>query len=374
MPTHLLDPDVCFLNHGSFGSTPLELLELQSQLRFELEREPIDFLARTYPERWAKAVDSVSTFLNSDPAGTAFVHNATSGVNAVIGSFPWKPGDQILTTSHRYPAVRNTLEHTARRMGLEVIEATVPFPIEDATQITNAILAAITPRTRMIAVDHIASPTALIFPVADIIRIARERDIVTLIDGAHAPGQIDLNLRELAPDFWVGNLHKWLCAPKGTAVLVVAEKWRTTIHPTCISHGYTEGMQEEFSWTGTLDPTAWFCADAAIKLHDHQGGPAFRAAHHTLVQQGRIVIAEAIRASLPHPDDPKLYGSMAAIPLPCTAAEVEPLWQTLRAKHGIEVHMVPWDDRAWVRISGYAGYNTPQQYEQLASALATELS
>lgn len=373
MPTHLIDPSICFLNHGSFGSTPLELLELQHALRLEMEREPVDFLKRHHPERWHRAVASVSTFLNSDPAGTVFTHNATSGVNAVIGSFPWAEGDQILTTNHRYDAVRNTFDYAAKRRGLEVVEANIPFPIQRTSQIIDAIEAAITPRTRMIAIDQIASPTAIIFPVDAIIELARQRGIATLVDGAHAPGQLNLNLAKMAPDFWVGNLHKWLCAPKGAAVLVVAEPWRDTIHPTTISHGYNQGLQEEFGWTGTSDTTAWFCAEKAIEMHEAQGGVEFRRRNHTLVQEGRKVIAQALDMDLPHPDDPLWYGSMAAIPLPCSSDTVPNLFQRLRDAHLIEVQVVPWDNRAWVRISGYAAYNTPDQYHRLASALVSEL-
>ena len=374
MATHLLDPKVCFLNHGSFGSTPDELLLLQMQLRREMEREPVDFLARTHTERWHTAVSSVARFLNAEASGTVLIHNATSGINSVIASFPWAEGDEILTTNHRYPAVRNTFDHSAKRHGVRVVEANVPFPIDAPQQMIDAIAASITPKTRMIAIDQIASPTALIFPVKEIIAMAKSKGIATLIDGAHAPGQIDLDLTDLGPDFWVGNFHKWLCAPKGTAVLFVAEQWRKVVHPTCISHGYQEGLHAEFEWTGTLDPTAWFCAAEAIALHERQGGQAFRSAHHALVQQGRRVIANAINVSLPHPDDPRLYGSMATIPLPHPPNRIESLWNTIRTKHGIEVHMVPWDNRSWVRISGYSAYNSPEQYDQLADALVQELN
>jgi len=373
MPKHLLDPNVCFLNHGSFGSTPKELLDLQTKLRHEMEREPVDFLVRTRDQRWLEAVRAVSDFLDSDPASTVFVPNATSGINAVINSFPWSPGDEILTTNHRYDAVRRTLDHAALRQNLTVREADVPFPIDAPSQIITAIEEAISPRTRMIAVDHISSPTALISPVDAIITLARDRGLAVLIDGAHAPGQVDIDLRTNPPDFWVGNLHKWLCAPKGCAVLFVEERWRNAIHPTSISHGYSQGLHEEFSWTGTLDPTAIMCAKPAIELHNEQGGDAFRDAHHRLVQHGRRVIADALAVDLPHPDDPHLYAAMATVPLPMPAERTDDLWMALRKCHNIEVPIIPWQGKAWVRISGYAAYNKPEQYSQLASALTAEL-
>jgi isopenicillin-N epimerase len=373
MPTYLLDPSVCFLNHGSFGATPAEVLALQDQFRKEMEAEPIDFLIRNHPARWSECRTYVANFLHADPAGTVFVHNATDGVNAVIQSFPWKNGDQILTTNHRYDAVRNTFEHMVGRQGVEVVEAMVPFPLNEPQDIIDSIEAAITPRTRLIAIDHITSPTAVIYPVNTLVELAHSKGIPILIDAAHAPGQIDVDIQATGADFWVGNLHKWLCAPKGVAILNVAEQWREHIHPTVISHGYGQGLTEEFNWCGTDDPTAAYCAPAAIKLHQAQGGATFRAAHHRLVQVGREVLADALEVDLPHPDTQTLYGSMAAIPLPCSADDVADLFTALRTEDGIEVPILIWDDRAWVRISGFSGYNRPEQYHQLATALRKRL-
>jgi len=373
MATYLLDPDVCFLNHGSFGATPKELIDAQHAMRIQMEREPVDFLAREIESRWQDSIAEVARFLKSDPEGTVFVHNATSGVNAVIDSFPWQPGDEILTTNHRYDAVRNTLDHMAQKVGATVVEAVVPFPIETPEQIVDAIAKAITPQTRMLVIDQITSPTALHFPVHDIVRLAKKHGIATLIDGAHAPGQLDVDVTKLDPDFWVGNLHKWLCAPKGCAVLYVAKPWRKTIHPGTISHGYKKGLHAEFGWIGTADPTAWFCAPLAIELHQAQGGAAFRAAHHELVREGRSVIANALGVELPHPDRPDLYGSMATIPLPCPIEKGPELFDQLRHEDQIEVPIIPWQNRLWVRISGFAATNRPEQYQYLADCLAKRL-
>ena len=374
MATYLLDPDVCFLNHGSFGATPKEILDAQHAMRIEMEREPVDFLARTIESRWHSAIGAVAGFLSSDPDGTVFVQNATAGVNAVIASFPWSKGDQILTTNHRYDAVRHTLDHAAHRAGVTVKEAAVPFPIQDPEQVIQAVEDSLTPQTRMLVIDQITSPTALRFPVKKIVDIARSRGIATLIDGAHAPGQIDIDINRLSPDFWVGNFHKWMCAPKGCAVLTVANQWKPLIHPGVISHGYMKGLQAEFSWTGTLDPTAWFCAPLAIELHKKQGGANFRSAHHELVRQGRKVIADALGVDLPHPDRSDLYGSMATIPLPCSIDDIPLLFEKLRTEDNIEVPIIPWGGRAWVRISGFAGTNKPEQYQYLANRLKRRLT
>jgi isopenicillin-N epimerase len=373
MPTHLLDPNICYLNHGAFGGTPKELLDEQNRLRLLMESEPVDFLIRQNEARWFESIAAVAEFLGSDVDGTVFVHNATAGVNAVLQSFPWKEGDEILTTNHRYDAVRSALDYSASRWGVRVVEAQVAYPLQSGADFVEAIEAAITPATRMLVVDHITSPTALITPIEQLIRLAHERGIVTLIDAAHAPGHVDVDIGSLRPDFWVGNLHKWLCAPKGAAVLYVSEPYREMVHPGVISYGYGEGLHKEFSWVGTLDPTPWFCAPLAIELHEAQGGAAFRAAHHRLVQEGREVIASAIDVELPHPDDPRLYGAMAAIPLPCGVDDAEALFHALRTIDKIEVPIFIWDDRVWLRISGYAAINTPDQYVRLAGALQERL-
>jgi len=373
MARYLLDPGVCFLNHGSFGATPDELLQVQTGLRQEMERAPIDFLIRQLPDRLAEARDRVAAFIGARPSDTVFIDNATAGVNAVLSSFPLEEGDEVLTTNHRYDAVRNTLDRTAAARGAKVVEAQVPFPLAGADRVLEAVEAAITDRTRLMILDHITSPTGLIFPAQALVSLARQHRIPVLIDGAHGPGQIDLDVQSLGADFWVGNLHKWLCAPKGAAVLCVAQAWQDRVHPTVISHGYTQGLETEFHWTGTRDPTAQLTAPAAIDLHEAQGGATFRAAHHALVRDGRAHIARALGVDLPHPDDPTLYGSMATIPLPCPVEQTLDLFTAIRQEDGIEVPIIPWGGRAWVRISGFAGYNRPEQYEHLADALARRL-
>ena len=373
MPTHLHDQSILYLNHGAFGGTPKELLDEQHRLRLIMESEPVDFLVRNNEARWFEAIAPVARFLNADVDGTVFVHNATAGVNAVLQSFPWRDGDEILTTNHRYDAVRSALDYSASRWGVRVVEAEVAYPLKSGDDFIDAIAAAITPSTRMLVIDHITSPTALITPIEALVQLARERGIVTLVDAAHSPGHVDVDIDALNPDFWVGNLHKWLCAPKGCAVLYVSVPYREVIHPGVISYGYGGGLHKEFSWVGTLDPTPWFCAPLAIEMHEDQGGAEFRAAHHRLVQRGREVVASAIDFDLPHPDDPSLYGAMASILLPCDTVEAEALFAALRNIDKIEVPIFIWDNRAWLRISGYAAFNTPDQYVILADALKARL-
>jgi isopenicillin-N epimerase len=373
MANFLLDPDICFLNHGSFGATPEELLQVQDEFRRALEREPIDFLARKLPDLLAQARKAVADFIGAEPDGLVFVQNATSGVNAVLSSLSLGAGDTILTTNHRYDAVRFTLDRWAAQRGAKVNEAEVPFPIASHDDVLQAIARAWTEDVRLLVVDHITSPTALIFPVAKLVKMARDRGVPVLVDGAHAPGQIDLDIKALGADFWVGNLHKWLCAPKGTAVLCMADKWRDIVHPPVTSHGYALDLHTRFDWCGTFDPSAWLTAPAAIALHQTLGDAQFRAQHHALVQTGRAVLAEALGVELPHPDDPTLYGSMATIPIPLEPEHTRALNDTLREKDQIEVPIIAWRGQSWVRISGFAGYNHPGQYEELAATLQRRL-
>lgn len=372
-PLFLLDPEVTFLNHGSFGACPAEVLAAQDGWRREMEREPVDFLARRLPGLLAQARACAATFVGADAAGLAFVPNATSGIAAVLDGLSLGPGDELLTTTHRYDAVRNAMDRAAARAGARVVEAAVPFPIEDGEQAVRAVAGALSPRTRILVVDQVTSPTALLLPVAAIARRARERGVPVLVDGAHAPGQVDLDVCALGADWWVGNLHKWTCAPKGTALLWAAPDRREALHAQVTSHGFGKGIHEEFDWPGTFDPTAWLASTAAIDLHEAMGGPTFRAANHALVARGREAVADALGARLPHPDDPSLYGSMAAIELPVAPDRARDLNLALYEADRVEVPTFAWGGRAWVRISGFAAYNVPEHYDRLARALRRAL-
>lgn len=365
-----IDPQIDFLNHGSFGAVPVEVEVVQRALQAELESEPVRFMMRRLPGLLETALERAARFVGTTPDGLAFVRNATAGANAVLASLELAPGDEVLTTDHRYNAVCNAMRHVAARAGAVVSEVSIPFPLPDPGEILRRIEAALGPRTRLLVIDQITSPTALCFPVAEILAAARTRGIPVLVDGAHAPGQLDLDLDTLDPDFWVGNLHKWVCAPRGTALLRVSERWRTQVHPTVISHGYGQGFQAEFSWTGTDDPTGWLAAPAAMDLHETLGGADFRAAGHALVRDGRRTLAEALDVPLPHPDDPALYAMMATVPLDLPDWVCQPLMDALLLEHHIEVPVVPFGGKAFVRISGFPAYNHAGQYERLAAVLA----
>ena len=265
-----LDPKVIYLNHGSFGACPTVVLQMQSDLRREMESEPVDFLVRRLPARLDEARKVFAAFVGAEPADLVFVPNATTGVNAVLRSLDFAPGDELLTTSHVYAACRKTLDFISSRSGARVVVADVPFPIESEDEVVAPILAAVTARTRLALLDHITSPTALVYPIRRLVEELDSRGVDTLVDGAHAPGMVPLDLEGLGAAYYTGNAHKWLCAPKGAAFLFVRRDRQAGLHPSAISHGYSLGFHAEFDWTGTCDPTAWLCIPEAILRPQHK--------------------------------------------------------------------------------------------------------
>lgn len=379
----LLDPGVAFLNHGSFGACPISVLERQAALRQRMERQPVQFFARDLEGLLDEARAALARLVGADPADLCFVPNATTGVNAVLRSLPLRPGDELLTTDQAYNACRNALEFVAGQAGARVVVAPVPFPLTSAEQVTEAVLAHVSDRTRLVLLDHITSPTALIFPVAPLVRELDRRGIDTLVDGAHAPGMVPLALDALGAAYYTGNCHKWLCAPKGAALLHVRRDRQHLIRPTCISHGANvqrPGRSRyllEFDWTGTADPTASLCVPDALRFLDGllPGGlPALQARNRALAIAGRRLLCAALDAPPPCPED--MLGAMATVPLPpddtgrtSPLFTADPLADLLLAQ-GIEVPVFPWPrppQRA-LRISAQI-YNEPGDYQRLAAAL-----
>ena len=376
-----LDPGVAYLNHGSFGACPRVVLDYQAALRARLEREPVDFLARDLGGLLAGARAVLGGFLGADPDDLAFVSNATGGVNAVLLSLRLQPGDELLTTDHAYAACRKTLAHAAARTGARVVTARVPFPLRGEDDVVAPVLAAVTPRTRLALVDHVTSPTALVFPVARLVRELLARGVETLVDGAHAPGMVPLELRALGAAFYTGNAHKWLCAPKGAAFLHVRRDLQAGVHPLVISHGYeTESpshFRAEFDWTGTDDPTAWLSVAESIRylatLHP-QGWPGLMARNHALAVEARGIVCAALGAEPPCPET--MFGSMASVllPLPPEGTPAHGLDQEELAAwtrgRGIESWFSPSPayDHMMVRVSAQL-YNDAGQFHRLAALL-----
>lgn len=378
----MLDPDVTHLNHGSFGATPVRVLEDQDDWRRRLESNPVRFFGEEYHPALADARARLVGFLGGEEAGTAFVTNATTGVNAVLSSLPLGPGDEIVLTNHEYNACRNAAEAWAQRAGAKVVEVSVPFPLESPKVVVEQIMMAVGPSTRLVIVDHVTSPTGLIFPVEAVVA-ALEPEVPVLIDGAHAPGMLDLDVGALGASFYAGNLHKWVCAPKGAGFISVAERHRNEMKPLVISHGWNMQAPDEpwmhalFDWTGTDDPSARLAVPAALDTMANahpDGWDGVRSANHTLVVEGRRIVAEALGLD-PGPAEGWL-GSMAAMVLPGEPEEgviEDELTSRLRHNHAIEVPVFSWEGRRVLRISAQR-YNRLDDFRRLVDALIDELT
>jgi isopenicillin-N epimerase len=370
-----LDPKITFLNHGSFGACPRSVLAKQQTWRTRLEQEPVRFFALELEELLDSAREKLAAFVGADAEQLAFVPNATTGVNTVLRSLRFQPGDELLTTNHEYNASYNALNFAAQQWGAKVVVAEVPFPIQSAEQIIEAILAKVSSRTKLVLLDHISSQTALIFPIQPLIQQLSSQGIDVLIDGAHAPGMITLNLRELGAAYYTGNCHKWLCAPKGAAFLYVRQDRQDLIRPLVISHGANSPRTDrsrfrlEFDWTGTNDPSPYLCIPEAIQTIESlmpDGWPAVMNRNRALTLQVRNLLCQQLQISSPCPD--ALIGSMAAIPFFSGSASA--LQTTLFERFQIEIPVNAWgNSERLIRISVQL-YNMPIDYDVLAKALA----
>lgn len=378
-----LKPGVVFLNHGSFGACPKVILALQARLRQEMEAEPVQFLWRRFEERLEPSRIELARFLGARSHDLVFVANATTGINAILRSLKLRRGDELLTTNLDYNACHNALIETARRGGVKLVAAQVPFPLRSEDQVIEAILKTITPRTRLAMIDHVTSDSGLVFPLARIVRELSERGIDTLIDGAHAPGMLPLSLGKLGATYYTGNLHKWVCAPKGAAFLWAREDKQADLQPAVVSHGNNRprpgftAFQDRFDWTGTFDPTAWFCVGESIRWMSQLlpgGWPELRKRNHALAVVARRLLCERLEVEAPCPES--MLGSLATIPLPTRfqsrvshgkiAAEQLGLYD----EFGIEVPFSAIGNPPvrHFRISAHI-YNSIGEYDYLAAAL-----
>ncbi len=363
-----LDPDLAYLNHGGFGATPLVVLQAQREWRAAMERNPTGFLVRELPELLEAARNRAAAFLGADPKGVVFVDNATTGTQTVIAQVRLVAGDEVLTTDHCYPAVLAQLNRAVAAAGAHLRVAPVRLPAQSTASVCEAVLSGLSKRTRLVVVDHVASCSGLVFPLEEIVTHCRGRGIPVLVDGAHAAGMLPVDLAGLGADFWVGNMHKWVCAPKASAVLHVAPQWRDALRPLVASHGLTLGYQPAFDWTGTHDPTAILAVPAALDFFDSAGWPRVRQHNNELARRGAELVAGRIGTSYPHVD--ALAAGMRLVPLatPLSEADARAMETRLLEKHRVVVPVTNHDGWRWLRVSAQL-YNTVEDYERLADAL-----
>jgi isopenicillin-N epimerase len=368
-----LDADFLTVNHGSFGAAPRCVIAAQRGWQDRLERQPTRFMTTVYPGAIREAADALGAFLNTDGRDIAFVGNATEGCNAVLRSFPaLGPGDTVTVLSHAYGAVLNAVRFATEASGAGIVRAAVPYPDPTEDALVEAVAATLTPRTRLAVIDHITSGSAIVLPVQRIVALCHAAGVKVLVDGAHGPGQVDVDLTAIGADWYVGNCHKWLCAPKGCAFLHAAPWAQAGLHPGTISHGYGQGFLAEFDWTGTTDPSRFLAVAEAIAFHQRLGGPDLRARNRALAAQGADMVARRLNTGVGTRG--AVAGSMGTVRLPvaeATAAQALAIRQRLLAA-GTDAPVHALDGALWLRLSAFA-YNQADDYARLGDVVAAVL-
>lgn len=383
-----LDPNITFLNHGSFGACPIPVMDAQQEIRAKLELEPLHFFLREHETLLDSARETLATHVGTSAKHLVFVPNATTGVNTVLQSLEFKSNENIVITDHIYGSCRNAVEFVAQRYGASVITAKIPFPLEDPSQATESILAAVTSDTRLVLLDHITSPTALVLPIETIIHELNVQGVESLVDGAHGPGMTPLKLDLLKATYYTGNCHKWLCAPKGAAFLWVDSERQSNVRPLQVSLGVSHApatslssrskFWQDFDWTGTHDPSAYLSVPSAIEFLSNLHPTGFSGVmeqNRNLNLQARNLLAEMLDIDPPAPEE--MMGSMVSLVLPefpkipvDPNAVIDPLQDLLFFEHQFEVPIIPWNNskQRMIRTSSQI-YNDLSQYEALGHVL-----
>lgn len=367
----LLDPEVAYLNHGAHGAPPREVIEAAHEVQRAVEREPSRFVEREFRPRLRQVAAELAAYLGAEAAHLALVENASLAVNAVLRGLELSPGDEILITDQTYGAVRNAVRYVAGRTGAVLVEARLPFPVEAPGQVVEAFAQRLGPRTRLAIVDHVTSPTALVLPVAELVARAKAAGALVLVDGAHAPGMLPLELESLGADWYTGNCHKWLMAARGVAFLWAADGVRESTHPLVISHGYGQGFSEEFDWIGTRDALAQFALPAVFAFRRRHGEAAIRAYNHELVMAASEMLAARWQSECGGPE--AMTGSMRTVRLPdgfgTTVEAAQGLRWRLADAYKVQVPLRALAGGLWARLSAQI-YNEPADYERLGDAIA----
>jgi isopenicillin-N epimerase len=381
----LLDPDVIFLNHGSFGACPRPVFEAYQAWQRELERQPVEFLGRRFAALMAEARAVLGAYVGADADDLVYVPNATTGLNIVARSLELAPGDEVLATDHEYGALDRTWRFICGKRGARYVHQPVDLPITSAEQVIEAIWAGVTDRTRVLFLSHVTSPTAVILPVAELVRRAREAGIITVVDGAHAPGQIPLDLESLGADFYAGNCHKWMMAPKGSAFLYARRERQPLLEPLIVSWGWESDetfrqaqgdpgpsrFVDHHQWQGTREVAPFLAVPAAIRFMEEHDWPRVRRACHELVRTARRAVAELTGLLPITPDTPEWFAQMAALPLP--PCDGQDLQRRLYDRFRVEVPVTTWNERHFVRIS-IQGYNPRADVDALIEGLRVLLA
>lgn len=388
-----LAADVVHLNHGSFGACPTAVLERQAGVRARMEREAMRFFVEDMEPLLDEARLFCADFVGCDAEGFAFVLNATMGVNTVVRSLAGSPGgfgrgDEVITSTQEYNACTNALRFAAERVGASVVSVDLPFPVGSEDEVVERIVGAVTARTRLALVSHVTSPTGIVLPARRIAAELADRGVDVILDGAHAPGMLDLDVGATGAAYYTGNFHKWCCAPKGSAFLYVREDKRELIRPLIVSHGANSPRADrsryrlEMDYIGAMDPSAWMVTPDAIRelasMHE-RGWAGLRADLRAMALRGRDLLCGVLGTHPPSPDG--MIGTLAAVRLPDRRPEEgepgkypDPLWERLIERRSVQIPVIPFPEppRRWVRLSA-APYNSVAQYEYLAEALREEL-
>jgi len=368
-----LDPAFLTVNHGSYGATPRVVIAAQREWQRRMESQPVRFFGREAPAALRAAAEKLAAFLGARGDDLVFVENATVGCNAVLRSLDFGRGDDILVLSHGYGAVVKAARYVASRTGARVVEAAIPFPRADDDAVVAAVAACLTHRTKLAVLDHVTSASALVLPLRRLADACHAAGVQVLADGAHGPGNLDLDVPATGADWYVGNCHKWLCAPKGCGFLWAAPTQQAKLHPVTISHGYGQGFLAEFDWTGTRDMSAYLAVTAALDFHERIGGGALRARNGALAAEGAALLAGRLGSETGSGNAATNAMGLVRLPLSGDLSPERALAvRELLMDAGTDAPVNEVDGQIWLRISAQA-YNTRADYERLADLLERTL-
>ena len=348
-----LDPTLVHANHGAYGAVPRPVRDAQRAIQDELRANPCGFFRSAYPDRIRHAAKRVAEFLGGEPGDWVFVENATAATNAVVASLDLAAGDEVLTTDQVYGAVRKAIAYRCKRIGAHLVEAAIPMPVSAPEDIFAAVAGAASRRTQLVVLDFVSSPCGIVFPATELCSHFRTLGVPVFLDGAHAPGNIDVDVTALGSDYFAGNAHKWLCAPQGAGLLWCSAEQQRNLAPLVISHGYGLGYTQSFDWPGTHDPSAWLSVPAAIDFHQVNGGTDLRQRNRDVAFAAAEHLAAEFDCPLVAPR--AMLSAMATLRLPLAGQlrfeQLEALQQAMQLDHGVVVSLTSAGGASWLRLS-----------------------